>query len=220
MAEGVSIRPRNGKGEAATAAFGQAKPGKSAATRQRILDVAAATFLRKGYAATTLNDIAKASRLRAASLYYHFDSKEQLLDVVLLTGVERLFQAVRQAVEAVPPEANRLARVEAAIGAHLAVLIEGGDYTSCAMRIFGQLPPAVQRRQMPRREAYGEYWRTLLADAAAAGELRPDLDLSLARMFLFGALNWTPEWFKRGRGATAAAARQLSRLFLAGLARD
>jgi AcrR family transcriptional regulator len=183
------------------------------------LDAAAATFLRKGYAATTLNDIAKASRLRVGSLYYHFDSKERLLDVVLRTGVERLFTAVRQAVEAIPPESPHLARLEAAIGAHLAMLIEGGNYTSCTMRIFGQLPPTVRRRQMPLREAYGEYWRGLIAEAAAKGELRADIDLSLARMFLFGALNWTPEWFKRSRGGAEVAARQLSRLFLAGLAR-
>ena len=214
----MSIGPREATADGAPPARGNGKAGKSAATRQRILDVAAATFLRKGYTATTLNDIAKASRLRAGSLYYHFDGKEQLLDAVLELGVERLFRAVRAAVEAVPAEAPSLARIETAIGAHLAMLIEGGAYTSCTMRIFGQMPLAVQRRHMPLREAYGEYWRDLFADAAAAGDLRPDIDLSLARMFVFGALNWTPEWFKRGRGGADAAARQLSRLFLAGLA--
>ena len=52
---------------------------KADLTRQRILDAAAHTFLEKGYAATRLSDIATAAGMQAGSIYYHFDSKEQIM---------------------------------------------------------------------------------------------------------------------------------------------
>ena len=56
---------------------------KSAATRQRILDAAAKAFRRKGFVATRLQEIGDIAGMRAGSIYYHFDSKEQILEEVL-----------------------------------------------------------------------------------------------------------------------------------------
>jgi len=62
---------------------------------------------------------------------------------------------------------------------------------------------------MGLRNAYGEYWRELLAAAQQAGALRADVNLSLLRMFLFGAMNWTLEWVKPGKMNAAELAQQL-----------
>ena len=64
--------------------------------QQRVLDVAELLFMRQGYSAITLRDIADELGMRQASLYYHFPKgKEQLY----VTMVERLFDRHRAGLE-------------------------------------------------------------------------------------------------------------------------
>lgn len=171
---------------------------RSEDTRQKILDEAARLFRRLGYRSTTLRAIAREAGMEAGSLYYYFRSKDEILSEVFDLGITRVFDAVKQAVSGVGPEKPWRARVRAAIKAHLDAFFVHGDYTSTNIRIFGQAPPAVQERAMALRGAYENYWKTLLVQAQRAGEIRADADLKILRMFLFGAMNWTMEWFKPG----------------------
>ncbi len=192
-------------------------PGKSAATRRKILDAAARTFRDKGYAATTLNDIADAAEIRAASLYYYFRSKEDLLDAVFSIGMQRVVDAVRQRSAALPDGAPLSERIRVAIEAHLEMLLQQGDYTSANIRIFGQVPKSVQRKQLPLREDYAEFWRELLDKAQRAGEVRADIDLGIMRMLIFGALNWCTEWHDPRKGPVREIARHACLLVLEGI---
>lgn len=70
-------RPRSGERQ---------RPGGT--PREEILDAAAELFTRRGYAATSTRLIADAVGVRQASLYYHFASKEELLEE-LLAGTVR-----------------------------------------------------------------------------------------------------------------------------------
>lgn len=55
----------------------------SATAREEILDAAAELFAQRGYAATSTRLIAERVGIRQASLYYHFDTKEQILAELL-----------------------------------------------------------------------------------------------------------------------------------------
>jgi TetR/AcrR family transcriptional regulator len=59
-------------------------------TRERILDVAEALFAARGFAGTSMREIASAVDLRAASLYNHFAGKEELYAAVLERGIRPL----------------------------------------------------------------------------------------------------------------------------------
>ena len=190
---------------------------KSERTRQRILDAAARTFRNKGFAGTTLNDIAEAADLRAGSIYYHFDSKERMLEEVLDIGIARVSAAVKEVVESLPPDTSPSERIRHGIEAHIRSLLYHGEYTSAAFRIFWQAPPDTRDRILSRREDYADYWRALLNAARAAGEIDPDRDLSLVRMFLFGALNWSVEWYDPDKGALDAFVREAAETFLHGI---
>ncbi len=132
--------------------------GKAAASRQRILDCAARLFRANGYAATALGDIAAASGLRTASLYYHFASKEDLVREVLRISAARTFDAARAAVAALPADARFDDRLAAAIAAHLDELLGHADYTSADLRIVNQVPDAVRRDVLPIRRDYADWW--------------------------------------------------------------
>src|SRR5687767_6375812 len=55
----------------------------AAQTRQLVLDTALSVFSRKGYAATTLDDIAKEASLTRGAIYWHFKDKAELYSVLI-----------------------------------------------------------------------------------------------------------------------------------------
>ena len=70
---------------------------------------------------------------------------------------------------------------------------------------------------LSRRRAYADDWRRMLQEARAAGEIHPDRDLALARMFLFGALNWSVEWYDPEKGSLEDFVREAAETFLHGI---
>jgi len=180
---------------------------KSAQSRQRILDAAAKAFRRKGYVATRLAEIAAIAGLRAGSIYYHFGSKEEILEAVLDIGIRRIVDAVSAALAGLPEEATHRRRLTTAMTAHMTALLRHGDYSSANVRNFGQIPAPVRRRHLKVRRDYEELWRQLLRQAQAAGEISPSADLKLLRLHLLGTLNWSIEWY-RPAGASVEAIAQ------------
>lgn len=202
---------------------GRGRPGKKGvATRARILDSAAHTFRTKGYAGTRLSDVAAAADTQAGSLYYHFPSREELVEEVLRVGQERTSGFVRRRVAALPGDASDLDRLREAISAHLDSVLEMGDYTAATIRIIGQVPDEIRKRRLHEQREYGEFWRALVDNAHACGEIRTDLDSSALRMLLLGAMNSVPDWFRprRDRLSVADLKAQFESLFLDGLAVD
>ncbi|HVW43588.1 MAG TPA: TetR family transcriptional regulator [Amycolatopsis sp.] len=185
-----------------------------------MLDAAAKVFKEKGYMATRLADIAAVANIQAGSLYYHFTSREDLVEEVLRVGQDTTSDLVRQRVDTLPADASNVDRIREAMKAHLAAVLEIGDYTSATIRILGQVPDDVRRRRLIAQREYGNYWRQLLEDAREAGEIRKDVDLSAIRMMMMGALNSSTEWYHphRRRGLSGETiGNQFSTVFLEGL---
>ena len=72
--------------------------------RDRILEEAAALFVRQGYRETTLRDIAAAAGMKAGSIYYHFDAKDELLAAVLETGIARITRSFEETAASLPDD--------------------------------------------------------------------------------------------------------------------
>jgi AcrR family transcriptional regulator len=195
----------------------EARTRKSEETRERLLDAAARVFRDRGYAGARLADIAEAAGMHTPGVYYYFPSKEDLVEEVLRVGVARARAYVQDRVAALPEGASALDRLRAAIEAHALMVLEIGDYTSANIRIFGQVPDDVRARHLADQRAYGNVWRALLEDARAAGELRAGVDLSVIRMLLLGALNWTAEWYRPGRQTASEVAREAAAMICDGI---
>lgn len=89
---------------------------KGELTAERILDAAEALFAARGYAATTLRDVARAVGLRNPSLYNHFASKEALYAAVLERGIRPVFETLMRSVmygEAAEAQARLLEEIMA-----------------------------------------------------------------------------------------------------------
>ena len=174
---------------------------KSDNSRLRILDAAAHVLSREGYAGTRLVDIAKRAKLKISTLYYYFESREELVLDVLLTGIERVKLHAMEVVATLPPEVSPVDRVCAAAEAHLRYILEISDYTEATIRNTGQLPQHMRTTVAKEQGDYGRFWQGLVDDAVAGN---PTAYASLEkrralRLLIIGALNWTVEWWVPGR---------------------
>lgn len=188
-----------------------------AVTRDRVLQEAARLFRHRGYTATTLREIADAAGIKAGSVYYHFDSKEEILVEVLDRGIQAVYDAVRQRVDALPPAASFRDRIATVIEGHLWGLLHHGDFTSANIRIYGQIPASAKKRHRVIRRAYADYWDRLFEAALAHNQLRGDASTAVIRLFVIGALNWTVEWYNPQRGSFQEFARQVTGIVFDGI---
>jgi AcrR family transcriptional regulator len=72
---------------------------KGERTAERILDVAEELFAERGYAGTTLRDVASRVGLRNPSLYNHFPSKASLYAAVLRRGIGPVLETLAEFVD-------------------------------------------------------------------------------------------------------------------------
>lgn len=175
-------------------------------SRDRVLEAAAKIFAERGYAGTTMREVAQCVGLQAGSLYYHYRSKEDLIQAVLEQGMRGFSEAVRLSVAALPEHSSFRERFCTAVLSHLSSLVDFGAFALASRRVLGQVPAHVRRRQVALQDAYGEFWLDLLQRSRDEGELRPEVDVHLARTFTLGALNYALEWYKpQGRPLTEIA---------------
>lgn len=183
---------------------------KSERTRQRILHAAARAFRQQGYTSSSLREIADSANMQAGSLYYHFASKEDLAEAVMDEGVLGAERAARAELAALGSDANPMERIEAAFRGHLQYLLEESDYAVATLRMLHQTPDGVRMRHLRKQRAFGRFYAGLFKDAQEAGFIRPEFDLSVLRMLLLGALNWSPEWFDPSGLSPQALVHQLT----------
>lgn len=190
---------------------------KSEVTRQSILDTAAHIFRTRGYSSTRLTDIAAEIGMKAGSLYYHFDSREALVEAIMELGLQRTQEAVQARLDRLPADAGHLTKLQVAIETHLLTVLEQEDYACATIKLIWQVPLPIRERHIGDQRVYGGLWRRLLEEAREAGAIRGDVDLSVARMTILGALNWAADWYKEDRLTAQIIAQNISTMILHGL---
>ena len=170
--------------------------------RQALLQAAARLFRQQGFAGTSTRDIAAAAGMQAGSPFYHFENKQALLGGVMLEGMQRAVEHQRQALAQADADGHGLdarQRLRVLVRAHFDVLLgPQSDFVPVMLYEWRSLS-AEQRADVNRlRSAYEAAWLPVLQALHASGALRGDP--GLARLLIFGALNWSAQWFDaRGR---------------------
>jgi TetR/AcrR family transcriptional regulator, cholesterol catabolism regulator len=186
------------------------------ATLEDIVSAAAKVFRTKGYHAATVRDIADEVGILKGSLYHHFESKEELLYLVVKEPIAQMYRTIAEIAAADLHPTEKLRR---AISAHL----QAFDRHYPHLFVYLREREAVKRRF---REMIGfspkEYehcWQQILREGVDIGEFRADLDIQVASYGLLGMLNWLYKWYDpQGRLSVQEVAEQFTALALAGLA--
>lgn len=186
-------------------------------TREKLLRLAARAFGTQGYAATTMRGIADQAGIEAASIYYHFSSKEELLEAVMEHGAQSIFAHTRARIEALPPGADAEQRFRAGLLGLIGAMIKYGDYTLAHGRQLAELPDKVRERQIKRRAQHQDFWNGMLEDLRIEGRLREDIDIALCRVFILSTITSVQTWFNPKKGSPEKVIDELCRILFEGV---
>ncbi|MFD9488383.1 TetR/AcrR family transcriptional regulator [Streptomyces sp. NPDC059991] len=185
--------------------------------RGELLATAAEVFAAQGYNATTVRRIADEAGMLAGSLYYHFDSKESMLDEILSTFLTELWEGYdavlaaglgpRETIEALVTESFReIDRHRAAVA-----IYQKESRHLTALPRFGYLADS-QRK-------FEEAWLGTLERGVAAKAFRADLDVRLTYRFVRDTVWVAASWYRPGgQHSPEEIARQYLSMVLDGIA--
>ena len=196
---------------------------EAALTRQAILRSSLAVFSTKGYAATRLDDVARLAGVTRGAVYWHFRGKPELYQALLQTYAARAAQIQEE------------------------VLREGGPWTTIVQRLMVRLFTTVEqdrglqavlelglfkteesselrsihRKQLDAAEEELRRLAEVIRQAAARGEIRPDVSPEVAaRAFLGLQKGVLRQWLLHPRSFSLTdLAPALAEAFLHGVAR-
>lgn len=164
-------------------------PSKGDRTRRRLLDAAAAEIARRGPDGTSLAAVARRAELKAGSVYFHFDSRDHLIEAVLEEGVRESLRILDDAVSTLATDGTALDRLRAALRAHLQALEELSDYARVVLApLFHTAGDRMPSYQASLR-IYLVRWTEIISEVQAAGALAPGTDPRSIRDLILGALN-------------------------------
>ena len=167
-----------------------------------LVAAAAKLFRKKGFDATSTRDIATAVGMRSGSPFYHFKSKGDLLYAVMAEGMRSAIEKQQLTLKNVnisllnteqsKQEARRLLHV--LIRHHFEVMLgAGSDFIPVMLYEWRSLTPRQRTTMAQLQRDYEAVWLPVLEALFASGQLK--CPVKLARLLIFGALNWSVQWF-------------------------
>jgi AcrR family transcriptional regulator len=162
--------------------------------RRAIEDAASELFRERGYAATSVRDIANALSIRGPSLYAHVASKEDVLAAIVERMADRFEDAAGRAVQATL-HASAADRIGALVRAHIRVITDDPGAASVFVDEWRHLSLPRRDEILARRDAYEARFRRAIAAGSADGSFA-FVDPAVAATFLLTALNGIAGWYR------------------------
>lgn len=161
--------------------------------RTQIVRIATRLFSEKGYAQTTLDDVALEIGFTKPAIYHWFDSKDQILFEIHRDIVLPALDEVRSIVGngGTPRE-----QLEAILAAHVRRVLENRDANTVFGRESAALSPEKATRIRELDREYEHEVRSVYVNGVAAGEFA-DVDPVVAVGSLLSACSWLSGWFRK-----------------------
>ena len=183
-------------------------------TREGILEAAARIFGEKGYHATSMQDIAESVHLQKASLYHHFNSKQE----ILIALIDHALDLINSRLEAVLAQSlSTDEKLRQAMVSYLQTIAENQNLSAVLLLELRSLDPELKIRIASRREKFERIWRDLITEGKEAGVFN-SIDPSLTGRAILGVMNWTVMWYRSdGPRSATEIANLFADLLLQGL---
>ena len=163
----------------------QVKPLQSSDTSGRILSHAMRIFLEKGYHGTSINDITRAAGLTKGALYWHFESKEDLLKRIVEEFEKRFLDGLIQAVEEV--KGNIIDKIEKYFHYNIAFSYYNRELCVSFTTLSGELVGAHHPIEPEIRRIYKKYQNflsSLILQGKKEKVFKKEIDAELAALTL------------------------------------
>jgi AcrR family transcriptional regulator len=160
-------------------------------TKQRILDTAERLFGQQGYSSTSLRQIINEAGVNLAAVHYHFGSKQELLDDLVMRKAQPVNEARLAGLDRLEAEANGdPIAVEKILDAFLAPTAEAADRDPQFVKMMGRLIAEDLLAELVERHFQGVLTRMTTALRRSLSNL-PDDEFIWRLHFMIGAMAHT-----------------------------
>jgi len=159
--------------------------------RQHILEAAAELIFQEGYAAATVESLARSMGVTKPFIYTYFQNKGEILAEICESGIDGSLEALGKGQKDASGALNRLriAMHEAALS-----VIRFQKCVVVYQRELKSLDPSDARRILQKRIQFDREVADLLTDGVCDGEMDV-VDPAVSSVWIGGLLSWIPVWY-------------------------
>ncbi|MBJ7429408.1 MAG: TetR family transcriptional regulator [Bacteroidia bacterium] len=182
--------------------------------KEQIIDAAALLFKQKGYASTTMRDLATELGIEAASIYHHIKSKEELLESICFDMANKF---ILNAKEVNDIYFNAEQKLRSAIKLHVETITQNQNQSAVFLGEWRNLsePKLTLFKQL--RQQYENQFTIILMDGENE-DIFDQVDKKFAVLSILSTINFVNEWYKPdGKMNAAEIAEKLSNFIMGGL---
>jgi TetR/AcrR family transcriptional regulator, cholesterol catabolism regulator len=187
---------------------------KSISRKDQIIEIATSLFMRNGYSATSMRDLATEVGIEAASLYSHFKSKEEILQIVCFRMAQEFFESLDKIQYS---ELSATEKLQAVIKSHVLVITKDINASAVFQNEWKHLTEPYLADFLALRTEYEKRFRQIVKDGIAKGEFK-QIDDKFAVMTILSSINWIHNWYKpTGKMNANDVADNFSEILIIGL---
>ena len=160
--------------------------------KEQVIRSAAELFREKGYAASSMRDLAQKLGIEAASLYSHIKSKEEILQQLCFDMATEFRKSL---TEVEKKNVTATEKLRLGIIGHIQVMAKDLTASAVFMNEHRHLSQPFLNDFLLLRINYINRFKTIIEDGTKKGEFKETIDKKLAVMTLFSSLNWMPMWY-------------------------
>ncbi|OAD90948.1 TetR family transcriptional regulator [Aequorivita soesokkakensis] len=164
--------------------------------KEEIIQVASRLFYEKGYKTVSMRDIATAMDIKAASLYNHINSKQEILSEIILKVAEEFTVGMEKVVS---ENSSAIKKVEKVIEMHVDITVNYSEALASLNNDWMHLEKEDLLAFVKMREDYEENFRKIIKQGIDSGEIKsyhPEVIL----FSIFSTLRTLYLWYqKRGK---------------------
>ena len=183
--------------------------------KEQVIRMAAELFREKGYAASSMRDLAQKLGIEAASLYSHIKSKEEILQNLCFDLATEFRKSLDEVEKQKGPASEKLRK---GITGHIQVMAKDLTAAAVFMNEHRHLSQPYLREFLLLRINYINRFKDIIEEGINTGEFKENIDKKLAVMTLFSSLNWMPQWYDPNSNIVPEGlGQQLSDMLINGL---
>ena len=182
--------------------------------KTEIINCAAKLFKEKGYSAVTMRDIAQALDIKAASLYNHIKSKQEILVLIVLEIAEEFTNRINEIAFS---DLNTIKKIEKVIELHIDITIRNPDALACLNNDWMHLTDEELTYFIKMREDYEETFRHLINTGIQSNEIK-NLNPEVIIFSILSTLRTLYIWYgKKNRLTESSLKKDMAEVLLKGI---
>ncbi len=182
--------------------------------KSEIITIASQLFREKGYSAITMRDIAQAMDIKAASLYNHIKSKQEILVLIIIEIAEEFTTVMNQIVAS---EVSSIEKIKKVIHLHIDITLRNPDALACLNNDWMHLEDKDLNYFLKMRTDYEENFRKIVKQGIASEQIK-NLNQEVIIFSTLSTLRTLYLWYNKAKSLNdKVLKRDLEEILLKGI---